>query len=269
VQQPTARDGTPSRSLARFLPLLLIGAAMVAVFATGAHRYLSLGALAEHRDRLQGFVQSNAAVALLAYVGIYVTAVALSIPGAVFLTIGGGFLFGLALGTGAALISATLGAICVFLIARTSIGDVLLRKAGPRVQRLAAGFREDAFSYLLLLRFLPVFPFWLTNLAPALFGVRLRTFALATLIGIAPGTFAFASAGAGLDSLIAKSREAQAACRAEGGSDCELRFDPKALLTPQLIAALVALGVVALIPIVLKRRFGQRVAALQDEKSAG
>jgi uncharacterized membrane protein YdjX (TVP38/TMEM64 family) len=237
----------------RLVPLALVLLGIGAVFATGAHRYLRLEALLDHRERLQGFVAGHGSQAVLLYMGVYIAAVTLSVPGGAALTIIGGFLFGWLVGGAAAAISATLGAIGVFLIARTSIGDALLRRAGKRVQALAAGFRRDAFSYLLFLRFLPVVPFWVTNLASALFGVPLKTFVLATQIGLIPGTFAFAAAGSGLDAIIAAQQAARAACLSAGGTECGLDLSLRQLLTPQILAAFVVLGVLALAPVAVKR----------------
>jgi uncharacterized membrane protein YdjX (TVP38/TMEM64 family) len=237
----------------RYLPLALALLAAAAVFASGAHRYLSLDFIIDNRERLQAFVAAHLPTALAVYVLVYILAVTLSIPGAVFLTILGGFLFGWLLGGAVAAIAATVGAVGVFLIARTSVGDALLRRAGPRLQRLAAGFQEDAFSYLLFLRFLPIVPFWMTNLASALFGVRLKTFVLATQIGLIPGTYAFAVAGSGLDSVIAAQQRAREACLAAGHRPCALNLDPQHLLTPQILAALAALAVLALAPLLVKR----------------
>jgi uncharacterized membrane protein YdjX (TVP38/TMEM64 family) len=253
----------------RYLPLAVVLLGMGAVFASGAYRYLSLESLIDNRERLQAFVDAHLWKSLIAYVVIYVTAVALSIPGAVFLTILGGVLFGWLLGGVVAAIAATTGAVAIFLIARTSIGDALLRRAGPRLQRLAQGFQDDAFSYLLFLRFLPIVPFWMTNLAPALFGVRLRTFYLATQIGLLPGTFAFAVAGSGLDSIIAAQQKAREACLAAGGSPCSLNLHPKHLLTPEIIAAFVALGILALAPIVVKRIARRRFKNLDGSAMGG
>ena len=246
----------------RYLPLAILVAAMVVAFALGAHRYLKLEKLIAHRDDLQAFVSTHELKALALYVAIYVGVVALSVPGAAFLTVFGGFLFGWLLGGVATVIAATIGAIIVFLIASTSVGDVLVEKAGPRLRRLADGFREDAFAYLLFLRLVPVFPFWLVNLAPALFGVSLRTFALATVVGIVPGTFAFAFAGAGLDSVIASQKAAKMACIAAGGTDCYMRLHLHAFVTPTLVVALAALGFAALIPVLLRRRYGRRLETL-------
>ncbi len=255
------------RSWMRYLPLAALVLAMAVVFATGAYRVLSLETIVAYRDRLQGLVAHYGPVAVIAYAAFYVTAVALSIPGAVFLTILGGFLFGWFFGGAVASVSATLGAVLVFMIASTSLGDILARKAGPRLQKLADGFREDAFSYLLFLRFLPIMPFWLTNLAPALFGVRLETFALATMIGVLPATFTFATAGAGLDSVIAAQKTSFQACKASGRSDCAFDLDIWSLLTPQIMAAFAALGVMALVPVIL-RHWRRRVPKSAPKSAA-
>ena len=248
----------PSSSLLRYAPLACLALAAAGVLASGLHRYLSIQTIEEHRETLQASVDAHREKAILAYALVYVGAVALSIPGAVFLTILGGFLFGWLLGGVVAVLSATAGAVLIFLIARTSLGDLLLARAGPRLQGFAAGFRQDAFSYLLFLRVLPVMPFWLTNLASALFGVRLRTFALATLIGIVPATFTFATAGAGLDSIIAAQRQAEIRCEAQGGANCRADFHWGTLITPKVIAAFAALGALSLLPVLLRRRIGHR-----------
>jgi uncharacterized membrane protein YdjX (TVP38/TMEM64 family) len=150
-------------------------------------------------------------------------------------------------------ISGTIGATIIFLVARSACGESLIRRAGPLACKLAAGFRADAFSYLLFLRLVPAFPFFLVNLAPALVGVKLSTFVLATLIGVIPATFAFAFFGSGLDSVIAAQEKIFRACLDSGRTDCHLQFDLGMIATPQLIAALATLGVIALIPIAVKR----------------
>lgn len=263
------QDGGRGRGLWRYAPLALILLGAAAFFATGAHRYLKPDALVEHRERLQDFVAAHHVKAMLAYMLAYVTLVTLSIPGAVFLTLLGGFLFGWLVGGAAAVLSATAGAVGIFLIARTSVGDALLRRAGARVQRLAEGFRRDAFSYLLFVRIVPIVPFWLTNLASALFGVPLRTFALATLIGLVPGTYAFAVAGSGLDDILMDQIAARDACRAAGGAHCPIRLSWKSLVTPPLMAAFGALGLLALVPVILRRLFGERFRRFCGERGSG
>jgi uncharacterized membrane protein YdjX (TVP38/TMEM64 family) len=135
-----------------------------------------------------------------------------------------------------------------------------VRRAGPRLSTLAAGFREDAFHYLLFLRLVPLFPFFLVNLAPAIVGVRLSPFLAATALGILPATFAFALAGAGLDSAIDAQVDAYKLCITEERSQCAVNFDIRDAVNPKLIAALAGLGFVALIPVIAKklRQRGQR-----------
>lgn len=235
----------------RILPLVatvvLAGAAYI---ASGGG--VSLESLVRHRAAIDDFVASHRMLAIFVYVGIYITVVAVSLPGAALLTITGGFLFGIAVGASAAVISATVGATLIFLVARTALGEPLLRRAGPRATQLARGFREDAFSYLLFLRLVPAFPFFLVNLVPAFAGVRLGPFVAATAIGIIPGAIVFALAGAGLDSIIAAQKNSYDQCIAAKGADCRLVFEPADVLTPQLIAALVALGLLALMPVAVK-----------------
>lgn len=258
---PSARE---TRGLTRrLLPLIGIVAAAVAVYLTVGRGMISLESLVQHRAAIDAFVTEHQVLAVLAYIGLYTVAVALSLPGATFLTVAGGFLFGLALGASAAVIGATIGATVIFLVARTALGEPLLRRAGPRALKLAENFREDAFSYLLFLRLVPAFPFFLVNLVPAFAGVGLLPFVTATAIGIIPGGVAYAFAGTGLDSIIAAQKSSYDACMAAGGADCQLTFDATAILTPELIGALLALALLALVPVVVKR-LRARTRAMND-----
>jgi len=259
---PTAREsGGFAR---RLVPLLVIVVAAAAVYLTVGRGMISLESLTQHRAAIDVFVAGHRLLAVLAYIALYTVAVALSLPGATFLTVSGGFLFGLALGAGAAVIGATAGATVIFLVARTALGEPLLKRAGPRALKLAKNFREDAFSYLLFLRLVPAFPFFLVNLVPAFAGVGLATFVAATAIGIIPGAVAFAFAGTGLDSIIAAQKHAYDACLAAGHAGCHLTFDAAAILTPELLGALVALALLALVPVVVKRLRGRAGAPSRD-----
>jgi uncharacterized membrane protein YdjX (TVP38/TMEM64 family) len=162
-------------------------------------------------------------------------------------------LFGGLLGGSVTFVGATIGAVIVFLIAKSAFGEYLLRRAGVKLATFAEGFREDAFSYLLFLRLVPLFPFWLVNLVPALLGVKFKTYLAATMIGILPGTFAFAVIGDGLGSVVAAQESRYRACLAAGRVDCRVDFDVSTALTPELFAAFAALGVVALVPVAVKR----------------
>jgi uncharacterized membrane protein YdjX (TVP38/TMEM64 family) len=227
---PTAPPSTARVPFGRLAPLAIIVAITAFALAMGWHRELSLTALLEHRAEIERFVLQHWIEALVGYTLLYIAVTALSLPCASFLTIFGGLIFGALTATVTTLVGATAGATIIFLIAQSALGGWLVRRAGARVEKVAAGFRADAFNYLLFLRLVPFFPFWLVNLVPALAGVRLRTFVVATALGMIPGTFAYAFFGAGLDSAI----KAQNA-------------------TVQLFAGLIALGLLSLVPIVVRR----------------
>jgi uncharacterized membrane protein YdjX (TVP38/TMEM64 family) len=220
----------------RLVPLGVLVAAGVAL---GSH-YLTFGALAENRDWLCALVARWGAVAALLYIAIYAILVALSIPVGVILTLAGGYLFGTWLGTFAALVGATLGATGIFLAARAGFGG-LAQRAGPFVGKLEAGFRANAFNYLLVLRLVPIFPFWLVNLVPALVGVRLRSYALATFLGIIPGSFVYAGLGSGLGEIVEQ-------------PDLGIIFHPSVLLP------IAGLALLALLPVAYKHWRGKRTA---------
>ncbi len=256
-----SRDRTPLPL--RLLPLALLAIAAVLFWWCGGLGYFTLQKLGEHRETLLAWVSQNYAAALAGYIGIYAVIVALSLPVAAPLTLAGGFLFGWLVGGLATIVAATCGAVAIFMLARTALAEPLARQAGPWLDKLRAGFREDAIGYLLFLRLVPAFPFWLVNLAPALLGVSLRDYVVATAIGIIPGTFAFALTGAGLDSVLAAHQEAYASCMAQNPAPdaCSFGLDPSSLLTPELLIASAALGVIALIPAIVKRFWHGRPGA--------
>jgi uncharacterized membrane protein YdjX (TVP38/TMEM64 family) len=241
------------RPLYRWLPLVIIIGAVALAWVLGLHRYFSLSMIVENREVLRSFVSGNFILSVALYALVYFTATALLVPGAALLTMLGGFLFGWAVAGPITVISATLGATFLFMAARSSFGDLLVKKRGTLVSQLARGFAKDAFSYLLFLRLVPVFPFFVVNIAPALCSVKTRTFFLATLIGIIPATFAYAVLGSGLDSMIQSELLAYRQCAKEQGADnCIFAFHPVSLLSPQIIAAFLLLGAMALIAPLLK-----------------
>ncbi len=244
--QSETEDASSGKSLAkRWLPVALVGGGLAFGYMMGWHDYLDFDAFIENRERLSDYVQNNLLQASLIYVGIYVTAVAFSFPGASLLTIIGGFVFGWLLAGLLTAIAAPIGASIIYLVAKSAVGDFLVEKmkrnAGPRIRQLAEGFQEDAFSYLLIIRLAPIFPFWVINIAPAIFNVPLRTYFAATAIGILPGTFAYAFLGEGIDSVV----EAHQAA----GTDLSVGD----LVTTEITAAFIALAVVAMIPPVVKK----------------
>jgi uncharacterized membrane protein YdjX (TVP38/TMEM64 family) len=239
------------------VPLGVILAIMAVALAAGWHRHLSVETLVRHRAAIDALIDAHHVPAILAFMAMYAAAVALSFPGAALLTIGGGMLFGTLIGGLAAIGAATLGATVFFLIAKYAFGGITgcgwARRAGPLGERLASGFRKDAFCYLVFLRLVPLFPFWLVNLVSAPSGVGVVPFIAATALGIIPATFAFAFFGAGLDSAIAAQEGVYQACLAAQQSGCHLDFDFRTAATPELIGGLVALGLIALVPPVLRR----------------
>ncbi len=237
-----ADDTSPRRfvSARRLLPLGLLVAAWIVFMLAGGHKYLSFATLAENRDWLRGLAARWGLLAALLYIVTYGLLVALSVPGGAVLTIAGGFLFGPWLGTLCAVVGATLGATGIFLAARAGLGG-LSHRAGPFVAKLEAGFRADAFNYLLVLRLVFIVPFWLVNLVPALVGVKLWTYVIATFIGIIPATFVFASLGSGLSNVVEEPGLA-------------------VLLRPSVLGPIVGLVLLTLIPVGYKHWRGKKPA---------
>jgi uncharacterized membrane protein YdjX (TVP38/TMEM64 family) len=230
----------------RFAPMAVILAGLAFGYWMGWHRYLSLDFLAMSRDMLKATVAEHYLASVAGFGVVYALAVAFSFPAASVLTIFGGFLFGWLVAGTIVAFAATVGATAIFMAARSAFGDFLKEKVGGRVARLAEGFEKDAFSYLLVLRLAPVFPFFVVNVAPALFNVSVRTYVLATFIGILPGTYAYAYLGEGVDSVLMAA--------AEAGTDVTVGD----LVTPQITIAFALLALVAAIPTVVKKIRGAR-----------
>lgn len=228
----------------RFLPLMVLIVAVIAIFASGVGRYLSLDALQTHQAALRELVDDNLILALLAFVGVYAVATAVSFPGAVVLTLAGGYLFGTWVGGGATVVGATIGSILVFYVVQTSLGEALRAKAeadGGTLKKVIDGVRDGAFGYILTLRLIPVAPFWLVNVAAALANAPLKAYALATLFGIMPATFIYSGVGAGIGAVVARGET----------PDLGVIFEPRVLLP------LVALGLLSLGTTLYQRRKGK------------
>lgn len=221
----------------RLLPFLALLAASVAAVVFGLGDYLSFEALREHRDAVMAWYSENTVLAILGYILIYALVVALSLPGAVWVTLVGGFLLGTVKATIIVVFAATLGALAIFLIARYALADFFHAKLGDRGRKMEEGFRENALSYLLVLRLVPLFPFWLVNLVPALFGVPVRTYIIGTFFGIIPGTAVFSSIGNGLAMVFEK-----------GGTP-----DLGIIFSPQILGPLLALSVLSMVPVFYKK----------------
>jgi uncharacterized membrane protein YdjX (TVP38/TMEM64 family) len=228
------------RSLWRFLPLLLLAAAALLFWVSGGGHYLSFAVLAENRAWLSEMVARWGVMAGLGFVAVYACVIALSVPGACILTIAAGLLFGIWLGTLYAVVGATIGATAIFVAAQAGFGGLAM-SGGLRARRLTAGFRADAFNYLLVLRLVPLFPFWLVNLVAALAGMKLGVYVLGTFLGIMPGSFVYASLGNGFGEVVDAGRT----------PDLHILFRPSVLLP------IIGLAALALLPVLYKRWRGQ------------
>lgn len=219
------------RSWLRIALALLFIAAVVSFFALGGQRYLSLDTIKANRDALLRFTQEHYATSLAVAFAVYVAAIAFSLPGGLVLSLTMGFIFGRWVGTVLVVGAATIGATLLFLSARYIVADAARKRLGALGERINAGFTENAFSYMLFLRLVPAFPFFLVNLAPALTSIPLRTFVLATLIGIVPGTFVFVNLGETLGRIESL----------------------RGLVSWPTFGAFALLGVLALVPIIVRK----------------
>jgi uncharacterized membrane protein YdjX (TVP38/TMEM64 family) len=242
TEQPAG--GGQAFNVKRLWPIAVLIAGFILFFVTGLDQYITFEALREHRTWLLEQVETNALITSLTFMVIYILVVAFSLPGGAILTIIGGFLFGLVFGTTFVVISATIGATALFLVAKTTIGDALKARMGPWLQKMEQGFQENAFSYLLAMRLIPLFPFFVVNLVPAFLGVQLKTYFLATLIGIIPGSVVFIQVGAGLGSILDSGKE----------------FSVSNILTLDVILALCGLAILSLLPILYKKLKGRNTS---------
>ena len=238
-ETPAAKPGaTGSVFLKRVLPLAVLASGLAIFFVFDLGQFVTFDALREHRDTLQMFVAEHGVLAALGFGLFYAVVVAFSLPGGLVMTLTAGFLFGTVGGGLIVVVGATVGATVLFLAARFALGDLLHTKAGPFLSKMEAGFRENALSYLLVLRLIPLFPFWLVNLVPAFLGVSTFTYVIGTFFGIIPGTFVFASVGNGLGAVLDAGEDPDAAA---------------IIFQPAVLGPLVALAVLSLLPVVYKK----------------
>lgn len=221
--------------LKRWFPLILIGLLIGAAWASGLTDAINLETIKAQRGQLLEIVTQHPVLSIAGFIAAYAVCVALSLPIATILTLLGGFLFGRWLGTVAIVIGATAGATILFLIARSAVGNTLREKAGPLYNKVATNMERNAVGYMLFMRLVPLFPFFLANIVPALFTVRLLTYVLTTFFGIIPGTFVYANVGRELGTI-------------ESLSD---------LASPATLAAFTLLGLFALIPAIYKQVKGR------------
>ncbi|MCB8839583.1 TVP38/TMEM64 family protein [Aurantimonas sp. VKM B-3413] len=221
------------------MPIAVLLGALALAYGAGLQKYLSLDLFLDSREMLKAFVAEHRLSAPFAFVILYAVLVAVSFPAASLVTVAGGFLFGWWLGGILTVIGATIGATALFVAARSAFADLLRRRTGGALERFAAGFRNDAFAYLLVLRLTPVLPFFVVNIAPAFFDIRIGTYVVTTFLGIIPGSMVYAFLGSGLDETLAQIGEGEPAL-----SD---------LVTPQMTIALLGLAALAVLGLILKK----------------
>ncbi|MDA0218436.1 MAG: TVP38/TMEM64 family protein [Proteobacteria bacterium] len=241
MDKTSLEDGKRPGWLRRLAPVAVLLALLIAFFAFGLDRYFTFESLKSHRVELQAFVARNLVLAILLYVMGYAVLTAASLPIATLVTLVGGFLFGAVAGAALTVVGATAGATVVFLIARTAFGDALRLRARPYIGRMEEGFARNAWSYMLFLRLMPIFPFFAVNIVPAFLGVKTRIYVVTTFIGIIPGTAVFNIVGAGLGSIF----------------DSGEAFTLSSVVTPEIVIGLAGLALLALAPAVLRHCRGR------------
>jgi uncharacterized membrane protein YdjX (TVP38/TMEM64 family) len=224
-------------TLKKLIPIAILVVGLIIIYFSGLLDYLSYDTLKEHRKTIVAFVQNHFFLSVLIYITVYTLGVAFSIPSGGFMTILGGFLFPQPLSTIFVVIGATTGSTLLFLAAKTAFRDFFAKRIGRVLKKMEKGFLENPASYLLFLRFVPLFPFWLVNLAPAFFGVHIWTYIWTTFIGIIPGSFVYAQAGAGLGAIF----------------DTDQPFSIASVFNWKMRVALICLAIFSLIPIVVKK----------------
>ena len=217
--------------LGKVIVLGLIVVAVGAFFVFDLGRYLSLAALKTHKDALRDYTDVHYSATVVLFLVIYCGQTALSLPGAAILSVTGGFLFGTLWGTVYVNLAATSGATLAFLATRYLVRDAIERRFGPRLESIQRGFAQNAFNYLLTLRLIPLFPFFLVNLACGLTRIPLSTYVLATAIGILPGSIVFTNAGRQLGTITSLGDVA----------------------SPRVLGAFALLGLLALVPVVYQK----------------
>ncbi len=198
-------------------------------------RFLTLGTLKANRQALFDYYTAHKLVVVTGFMLIYIVQTALSLPGAAILSLAAGAIFGSIMGTIYANIAATIGATLAFLVARYLLRDFVLNKFGNRLERINRELETRGLNYLLFLRLVPLFPFFLINLAAGLTRLPLRTFFIGTMLGIIPGGFVYVNAGASLATIESLS----------------------GIASPRVLGSFALLGLFALVPVLYNKFKGR------------
>lgn len=239
-----AKTESNQMNLKRYIPVAVLAIGLGLAIYFDVDKFFSFKAIGENYATLKNFIDDQYVLSLLSFSLIYILSVAFSIPGASVLSLLYGALLGTFVAGSLIVVSATIGATLIFLAAKYALQDSLKKRAGPWLSKMRDGFNENAVSYLLFLRLVPAFPFFVVNIVPAFMGVSLRLYFITTLVGIIPGTFVYASIGSGIGYIL------------EQGKTPDLSI----LRSPEVIVPLVALGLLSLMPIIIKKIKGSRPA---------
>ena len=221
----------------KYLPIALLVSGLLLAIYFDVHKLLSFEVIGENYSLIKNYIDEQFLLSIIIFAAGYALIVAFSIPGASVLSLMYGALLGTVVSGFLVVISATIGASMIFLAARYAFADTLKERAGPWLSKMQDGFNKNAVSYLLFLRLVPAFPFFIVNIVPAFMGVTLRTYVITTFFGIMPGTFVFASIGNGIGYVL------------EQGKTPDLSI----LSSPEILLPLAALGLLSLIPIAYKK----------------
>ena len=224
-------------TLKQLFALLVLGAGFVTFFWLDLNSFVSPQTLSENKELLSQWRDKYYILSVVFFVVVYGVLSAFSVPVGAWLTVTGGFIFGTFAGGFFSLLGATSGAMVIFFIARYSIGDVLRNKYGKSIKKMETGFMENQLSYMLVLRLVPLFPFWLVNLVPAFLEISTRSYLIGTLLGMTPGALVYASVGNGLSAIV------------------ESEIDPNMsiIYSPEILIPIIGLTILAFIPVLYKK----------------
>ena len=220
----------------QMIPLLILLGGMVAFFVLGAQSYLSMAMLKKHYMLLQQWTETYYILSVLVFVAAYTILAACSIPGAAVMSLLGGFLFGVWAGSVWVVLAATAGATITFMAVNTAFGRLMRQRAANTSGRLSRGLAGNAFNYLFFLRLVPICPFFVINIAAGLVGMSLRTFVLATFLGIIPGSVIYAWVGSTLGETIKRGEAIHTGI----------------IYQPMILLPLLALAIMGLLPVAVR-----------------
>ncbi|PCI94896.1 hypothetical protein COB11_03255 [Candidatus Aerophobetes bacterium] len=220
----------------KWIPLIVIVIVAFTAYFLGLHKYLTFDNLKRYHDTLTSYAKDYPVLSVVVYMGVYFLGTVFILPEMAILTLLGGMLFPFPLSVVYTVFPATIGACLIFFVAETAVGKYIAQKASGLLKKMQKGFQRDATNYLLFLRLVPLFPFWLVNVAPAIFNVRLWTYTWTTFVGIIPGTAVFCYVGHSLNSIFENNET----------------FSIEAVLSSKVVIALIALGAIIIVPVLIK-----------------